>query len=62
MTEYTKIDKEPDVYSKVEKRIGKGWLSAPWFYEWFTDTKFSIMTIYNKIIHKVSDYTKVDKE
>jgi hypothetical protein len=44
MTDYTRIEKETNTYSKVDKRPGKGWFDLGWFLDWFQET-----LIYRKV-------------
>lgn len=63
MNNYSKIGKEDSNYTKSEKvRTGKGHLSAPWFYDWFSGEVFILVNIYNKIAKNASNYNKVNKE
>ena len=58
MTEWTKVEKEKTEYTKVD-RTERGWLSGPWFFDWFSG---AFRGIWIKINKEIGDWIKVTKE
>jgi len=55
---WTKVEKEKTESTKVD-RTEKGWLSGPWFFDWFTG---AFKGIWIKVNKEKGDFSKVNKE
>ena len=58
MSDWTKVEKEKEDWDKVD-RTEKGWLSGPWFFDWFSGV---FRGIWNKVDKEKGDWNKVNKE
>ena len=58
MSNWEKVEREKTEYTKVD-RTEKGWLSGPWFFDWFSGV---FKGIWIKVNKEISGWNKVTRE